>query len=164
MSTRNDPRGSLWNRWDLHLHTPSSFDAKKKISNQAIVETLIENHIRAAGITDHHAMDVARIRKLQRLGADQLTVLPGIELRDDHGGHPVHYICLFPEDCDLDHVWTTFQGSHGLTSKGIEEKGGDEKVYVPIEEGGKTARALGGIVSIHAGAKSNFIENIKNAE
>ena len=48
-----------------------------------------------------------------------------LDIRDDHGGDPVHYICIFPEDCDLDHVWTTLQGTLGLTANAIREKGGD---------------------------------------
>src|SRR5207249_8120657 len=65
----------------------------------------------------------------------RLTVFPGIEFRSDQGGEPIHYISIFPEDCDLDHVWTTLQGELGLTPTAIQEKGGDEKVYIPIEQG-----------------------------
>jgi len=161
----HSPRGSLWHRWDLHLHTPTSFDyTDNSITNQQIVDCLVQAELRAVAITDHHAMDVARIRELQVLGADRLTVLPGIELRDDHGGTPIHYICIFPEDCDLDHVWTKLQGSLGLTAAAIAEKGGNEKVYIPIEKGACETRKLGGVVSIHAGAKSNSIEGISNQE
>jgi len=112
--------GSLWNRWDLHFHTPSSFDYEdKSISNQQIVDSLIQTGLRVIAITDHHTMDVGRIQELQILGAGKLTILPGIELRDEHGGEPIHYICLFPEDCDLVHVWTTLQGRLGLTTTAI---------------------------------------------
>ncbi|TLD43037.1 MAG: PHP N-terminal domain protein [Candidatus Jettenia ecosi] len=162
---QHDVRGSLWHRWDLHFHTPSSFDYDdNNITNNQIVECLIENQIRVVAITDHHVMDVSRLRELQRIGNDRLTVLPGIELRDDHGGDPIHYICIFPDDCNLDHVWTTLQGSLGLTTTAIRDKGGDEKIYVPIEEGAKQTRDLGGVVSIHAEVKSNSIEGIKNKE
>lgn len=162
---QHDVRGSLWYRWDLHLHTPSSFDYEdKSVTNQQIVERLIAEGIRAAVVTDHHTINVTRIRELQQLGGERLVVLPGIELRGDHGGEPIHYICIFPEDCDLDHVWTTLQGSLGLTPAAIREKGGDEKIYVPIEDGAEQARNLGGVVSIHAGTKSNSIESIKNNE
>lgn len=159
----HDSRGCLWYRWDLHFHTPSSFDYQNKsVTNQQIVDGLITEGIRVVVITDHHTIDANRIRQLQQLAGERLTVLPGIELRDDHGGKPINYICIFPEDCDLDHVWTTFQGSLGLTTTAIRDKGGDEKVYVPIEQGAKKAQELGGVVSIHAGAKSNSIEEIKN--
>lgn len=38
-------------------------------------------------ITDHHTMDVARIKDLQALAKDKLTVLPGIEFRSELGGN-----------------------------------------------------------------------------
>lgn len=159
------PVGSLWNKWDLHFHTPSSFDYEnKRITNQEIVDKLVASGIRVVAITDHHTMDIGRIRELQKLGEGKITILPGIELRGDHGGDPIHYICIFPEDADLDHVWTTLQGSWGLTAAGIQQKGGNDKVYVPIEQGAEKARELGGVVTIHAGAKSNSIEGIKNKE
>jgi ABC-type lipoprotein export system ATPase subunit len=159
------PLGSLWNRWDLHFHTPSSFDYEDtSISNEQIVDSLIQVGLRVIAITDHHIIDVDRIQELQTLGAGKLTVLPGIELRDEHGGEPIHYICIFPEDCDLDHVWTTLQGSLGLTTKAIQEKGGDQEVYVSIKQAAVEARKLGGAISIHAGGKSNSIEGISNRE
>lgn len=158
-------RGSLWHRWDLHFHTPSSFDYEdRSVTDKQIVDKLIEQGVRVVAVTDHHNIDETRIEKLRQLGDDQLTVLPGIELRDDHGGDPIHYICIFPEDCDLRHVWTTLQGTLGLTPAGIRDKGGDDRVYVPIEKGAKEAQALGGVVSIHAGTKSNSIEGIRNRE
>lgn len=159
------PRGSLWHRWDLHFHTPSSFDYENKgVTDEQIVAAIKTAGIRVVAVTDHHVIDVARLKRLQLLAADSITFLPGIELRDDHGDKPVHYISIFPEDCDLEHVWTTLQGKLGLTAASVAAKGGDQKVYVPIEDGARTTRELGGIISIHAGAKANSIEGIKNVE
>ncbi|MBW1711323.1 MAG: PHP domain-containing protein [Deltaproteobacteria bacterium] len=77
----NDPRGSLWRKWDLHLHTPASPDYKdKSISNEEIIRTLLENQISAVAITDHHAMDVKRIEELSNIADGRLTVFPGIEV------------------------------------------------------------------------------------
>lgn len=161
----NDPRGSLWRRWDLHFHTPSSFDYEcPGVSNKEIVDSLLAAGIAAVAVTDHHVIDVQRIHDLQAIGNGKLTVFPGIEFRSDQGGRPIHYISIFPEDCDLEHVWTTLQGSLGLTPTAIKEKGGDDAVYVPIENGATATQELGGIVSIHAGAKSNSIEGISNRE
>ncbi len=157
--------GSLWHRWDLHFHTPSSFEyGDQRVTNEQIVERLILEQVRVVAVTDHHKIDVNRIMELQKLGQEQITVLPGIELRDEHGGKPIHYICIFPEDSDLDHVWTTLQGSLGLTPASIRDKGGDEKLYVPISQGADITKKLGGLISIHAGAKSNSIEEIDNKE
>jgi len=164
-STPYSLRGSLWHQWDLHVHTPSSFEyADKSITDEQIVNGLIQAGLRAVAITDHHTIDVSRITNLQKLGSGKLTVFPGIGLRDDHGGDPIHYICIFPENCNLNDVWTTLQGKLELTATAIASKGGNEKVYIPIEQGAKEAHALGGIVSIHAGAKSNSIEGISNKE
>jgi len=164
-TSQNSSQGSLWNRWDLHFHTPSSFDYEdKSVSNKALVAGLISHSIRVVAITDHHTMDLARKREMQQFAGEDLTILPGIELRSDQGGEPIHYICIFPQNCNLDHVWTTLQGSLGLTPAAILEKGGDEQVYVPIEDGARERQKLGGVVSIHAGHKSNSIEGISNKE
>ena len=158
-------RGSEWHRWDLHLHTPASFDYQcNSVTNNDIVEHLVSKGVRVVAITDHHRIDVPRIQQLQEIGKGVLTVLPGIELRDDHGGKPIHYIALFPEDCQLEHVWTTIQGKLELTPEYVQRKGGDERIYVPIEVGARVARELGGIVTIHAGRKSNSLEEISNGE
>jgi hypothetical protein len=161
----NDPKGSLWCRWDLHFHTPSSFDYERTaLTDKQIVDFVLDAGIKAVAITDHHLIDTKRIRNLQDLGKDRLTIFPGIEIRSDQGGDPIHYISIFPEDCDTEHVWTTLQGRLGLTPTAIKEKGGNDAVYVPIEDGAAATRELGGVVSIHAGAKSNSIEGIKNQE
>jgi predicted metal-dependent phosphoesterase TrpH len=97
--------GSLWDQWDLHLHTPSSFDYKNKsVTNEQIFDSLVNNGVRVVAITDHHTMDVKRIRDLQTIGKGKLTVFPGIEFRSDQWGDHIHYISIFIEDCNLDHV------------------------------------------------------------
>ena len=147
-----------------HSH-PSSFDYENKsVTNEQIVDALTDEGVRVVAITDHHTMDINRIRYLQALGEGKLTVLPGIEFRSDQGGDPIHYISIFSEDCDLDHVWDTLRGKLDLTAKAILDRGGDDAIYVPIEKGAAVTRDLGGIVTIHAGTKSNSIENIKNSE
>jgi PHP family Zn ribbon phosphoesterase len=156
--------GSIWGKWDLHFHTPASFDyAKKDVTNMQIVERLMAAGVEVVAITDHHTMDVARIRDLQKLGGGKLTVLPGIELRSELGGNEtVHYIGIFPEDADVDDLWTKLSGRLGITAADVQKKGND-KVYVPFVGGAERIRDLGGIVTVHAGKKTNSIENIGNA-
>lgn len=73
-STQYSTRGSLWYRWDLHVHTPLSFDyADKSITDEKIVDCLIHTGLRAVAITDHHIIDEHRIINLQKLGAGKLT-------------------------------------------------------------------------------------------
>jgi exonuclease SbcC len=95
-----DPRGSVWRRWDLHFHTPTSYDyLNKGVDAQTLVDCLIAAGIKVVAVTDHHVIDVHLIHEMQRLGGNELTVLPGIELRSELGGSEhVHYIGIFPED------------------------------------------------------------------
>jgi ABC-type lipoprotein export system ATPase subunit len=156
--------GSIWAKWDLHFHTPASFDYhKKNVTNDQIVESLAAAGVEVVAITDHHAMDVNRIRELQKLGGEELTVLPGIEFRSELGGkETVHYIGIFPEDANVADLWTKLSGKLGLTSADIQQKGGDEKIYVPFTKGAETIHELGGIVTVHAGKKTNSLENVGN--
>ena len=132
---KNNPIGSKWLKWDLHFHTPSSYDYfKKSISNNDIVERLITAGVRVVAITDHHYIDVNRITKLRKLSNENLTILPGIELRSELGDKPIHYIGIFSESADIEHLWDTIRGALGLTSEDIRKKGGDDRVYVPIAE------------------------------
>lgn len=158
------PRGSEWRKWDLHFHTPSSFDyADKSITNEQIIQTLLENEICAVAITDHHVIDIERIRALKKIAANKISIFPGIELRSELGGSEcVHYIGIFPEDSDLELIWTKLQGQCSLTPSEIKAKG-NEKVYCDLKDTAKIIHSLNGIVTIHAGNKSNSVENIRNA-
>ena len=162
---KNDPRGSIWRQWDLHLHTPSSFDyGNGSVKDEDIIERLVAEGLAAVAVTDHHRIDVARIHHLQQLAADRLVVFAGIELRSELGGsESVHYVGIFPDDCDLDDLWSKIQGPLGITPRDVAAKG-DDRVYVPFTQGAKLFHQLGGIVSVHAGKKSNSIERIANAD
>jgi ABC-type lipoprotein export system ATPase subunit len=155
--------GSLWGKWDLHFHTPSSFDYQDKgITDKQIVDGLVSAGVVAVAITDHHLIDAGRVRNLQNLGKDVLTVFPGIELRSELGGsESVHLIGIFPETADPAHIWTKIQGPLNLTEPDVREKG-DDHVYVHFEEAAELIHRLGGFVSAHVGRKSNSIENIGN--
>jgi ABC-type lipoprotein export system ATPase subunit len=156
----------VWGKWDLHFHTPSSFDYEnKQVTNEEIVESLKKAGIEVVAITDHHLMDVTRIKTLQALAKQDLTVLPGIEFRSDLGGkEKVHLIGIFPEYGDIQDVWTKLSGKLGLTPTDLKAKGGDEQIYVEFKKAADVIHEIGGVVSVHAGGKSNTIEGISNNE
>lgn len=157
-------RGSEWRKWDLHFHTPSSYDYRdKSVTNQKIIDILAENKISVVAITDHHTMDIARIQELQLLGKDKgITVLPGIEFCSELGGaESIHFIGIFSEKSDFSTIWTKIQGKHNLTKADIERKG-NERIVCNFVDTCKTIIELGGIISVHAGSKSNSIESIKS--
>ena len=57
-------RGSEWRRWDLHLHTASSYDYEYKgdDADQILCDALHVNKIAAVAITDHFLVDADRIK------------------------------------------------------------------------------------------------------
>lgn len=157
-------KGSEWRIWDLHFHTPSSYDyTNKGVTNQLIIETLHRNNVSVVAVTDHHIIDIPRIQDLQRLGKGVgITVLPGIEFCSELGGsESVHYIGIFPENANLSMIWTKIQGQCGITSEEVQARG-QERICCAIQKTCDLIVELGGIVTIHAGKKSNSIESIKN--
>lgn len=162
---KNDPRGSLWRKWDLHLHTPSSYDYKNKsITNEEIIEKLSENNISVVAITDHHFIDVERIDKLKKLGKEkEITVLPGIEFcSESRGKEPIHFIGIFSDTSDISFIWNEINSKANIASQKQEGKKNNE-IHCKLEETCKLIKELEGIVTIHAGDKSNTIENITHS-
>lgn len=158
-------KGSQWRKWDLHFHTPSSYDyGDKSVTNQEIIDTLFANDISVVAITDHHVMDVERITELQSLGkAKGITVLPGIEfLSDSRGRAPIHFIGIFSEDCNLTHIWGQIENKTNISK--IKGEGAKiNEVYCNLETTIELIKELGGLTSIHAGEKSNTVENITHS-
>lgn len=157
-------RGSEWRIWDLHFHTPSSYDYQdKSVKNQDIINALSENNVSVVAITDHHVIDIERIEDLQRLGKEKnIVVLPGIEFCSELGGsEAIHFIGIFPETANLNTIWTKIQGQCNLTPEDIVSRG-QERVVCSFEKTSSLIIELGGLVTIHAGKKSNSIEGIKN--
>lgn len=156
-------KGSEWRKWDLHFHTPSSYDYENKsVTNQQIIDSLLASNISAIAITDHHIIDVDRIKDLQNLAKDRITIFPGIECCSELGGsESIHFIGIFPENCDIETIWTKIQGKHNLTKGDILSKG-EDKIICKFEETCQTIIELGGVISVHAGKKTNSIESIKN--
>ena len=87
-------RGSEWNVWDLHIHTPTSFHWKgsnaSKTSNinnqtcQQIIDKIQSSEPIAFSIVDYFTFDgVLQLRKFLKENSINLnkTIFPGIELR-----------------------------------------------------------------------------------
>jgi ABC-type lipoprotein export system ATPase subunit len=162
----NNSKGSLWRKWDLHFHTPSSYDYQdKSITNEKIVEKLVAKGIRVVAITDHHVIDEDRIRELQKIGKGQITVLPGIEFCSELGGsNSVHFVGIFHEDVNINYIWQTLSVSLQLTKIDINRKGGYQNVYTDFKKASKLIHDLHGLVSVHAGKKTNSIESISSKD
>ena len=103
-------RGSEWNRWDLHVHTASSYDYKYRgnDADDLLCKALLENEIRAVAITDHFKIDKDRIRNL-RSKAKDIVFFPGVELRTDKGANNLHVILIFSEKSNLEELSADFE-------------------------------------------------------
>ena len=157
-------RGSEWHKWDLHFHTPSSYDYEDgSVTNDDIVNGLLANDVSAVAITDHHVIEVERISELQRIAAGRITILPGIEfLSDARGKDPIHIIGIFPENANLSFVWEQIKNRTNIAriySSGVQTN----EVYNDLVDTCKLIHDLGGLVTIHAGSKSNGIDKITNS-
>lgn len=91
----NDPKGSQWRKWDLHIHTPASFEwrgqrfaamtaEQEAAALKAMTEKMEVGEIAAFGIMDYWTFDgYLKLRKY--VAEHKLTlpcaVFPGMELR-----------------------------------------------------------------------------------
>ena len=96
MEIMNDPRGSYWRKWDLHIHTPASFhwnDGKrfvqmdateKEVALNKIVDALNKSDVAAFSIVDYWTFGgFEEIQAHVNSGKANLNkvVFPGMELR-----------------------------------------------------------------------------------
>ena len=92
----NDPRGSYWRKWDLHIHTPASFHwnggkrfvqmnmNEKEAAVKKIIDALNNSEVAAFSIVDYWTFDgYEEIQAYINSGKVKLTktVFPGMELR-----------------------------------------------------------------------------------
>jgi hypothetical protein len=131
MAGTRDPRGSLWHRWDPHIHAPGTIlndqyrgsdpwdDFLRRIESSA-------PPIRALGITDYYSLDVyEQVLQWKAKGrlADVSLIFPNIEMRYGIGsgrGSPINlHLLVSPEDPD--HVENTRRFLRSLTFQAHDE-------------------------------------------
>lgn len=161
MEENKYPRGSEWRRWDLHVHTKSSYDYKYDGDNpdDKLIETLRANKISVVAITDHFVIDKDTISGLKSKAPD-IIFFPGVELRTDKGGANIHPIIIFDEKSNLDELCEDFNTFKRNESKNHDD---NDKIYWDYEKIIEFSKKHNGVISIHAGSKKNGIdEQISN--
>ena len=150
-------RGSEWHQWDLHLHTRTSYDYKYKDdeADKLLVEELKKNNIKAVAITDHFKIDSLRIKTLREL-APEIVFFPGIELRTDKGSTNIHIILIFSEKANVEELEKNVQ--YVLLNK-AKSGDSDETIYWDYNDIVAFSKEHNGIISIHAGHKSNGLDS-----
>jgi ABC-type lipoprotein export system ATPase subunit len=157
------PRGSEWRKWDLHVHTASSYDADYKGADydEILCKALKGNNITAVAITDHFIIDSDRILHLREL-APEITFFPGVELRTDKGADNLHLILIFSEQMDLKTLGNDFDAI--MKRQKAKSADNNATIHWTFEDIVEFANEHGGLISIHAGKKTNGIDKeITNA-
>ena len=156
-------RGSEWNRWDLHIHTASSYDYKYKgpDADDLLCASLKKNNIRAVVITDHFRIDKDRICNLRNKAPD-IVFFPGVELRTDKGANNLHVILIFSDKSNLDTLSGDFDAI--MIRDRSKSNSSDETIYWSFDDITDFAKSHDALISIHAGRKTNGIDKeITNA-
>lgn len=155
-------RGSEWRKWDLHVHTASSYDSKYRSqdADELLVKAWRDNNIAAAAITDHFIIDKNRIENLKRIAPD-ITVFPGVELRTDKGNTNIHLILIFSNDINLKELEEDFNAI--MLREKVIAKESNDTIHWTFDDIIKFGRDRKAIITIHAGSKSEGIEKITNA-
>lgn len=151
------PRGSEWRKWDLHLHTSSSYDYQYRggDADELLVESLKSNNVSAVCITDHFVIDHAKIEKLRSL-APEIVFFPGVELRTDKGDTNIHVILVFDVLFNLNILSEDFNVFKRQKGKSIDN---DERIYWDFNDIIKFAKDHQALITVHAGRKTNGVDD-----
>ena len=155
-------KGSEWRKWDLHLHTRSSYDYEYMADDaeELLCKSLSASNVSAAAITDHFVIDADRIEHLRSL-AQEIIFFPGVELRIDKCGANTHVILIFPENSNLRTLQEDF---NSIMLRGKAKCSDDnDKIFWDYCDVVDFAKKHGALISIHAGSKSNGIDKITNS-
>lgn len=128
-------RGLRFEKFDLHVHTPASFDfGDKSVTAKQIVDQALSQGLRGIAVTDHATGAFVDSIKKAAAGTG-LVVFPGIEIACSAGKSGIHVIALLPRDKGELHVRSL------LTDLGI----GPDKVG---KEGATSPKSLPDVIDI----------------
>src|SRR5437879_3864528 len=78
------PKGSIWRRWDVHVHTPQSFEQSYRSWDSFLTALEAVQGVSVLGVTDYFVIDgyrkIVELRQAGKLKNFDL-VLPNVELR-----------------------------------------------------------------------------------
>ena len=96
--------GLSFQKIDLHVHTPASYDFKDKtVTPEQIVQQAISTGLAAIAITDHHTG--AFIDKVKEAAKGRgLVVFPGVEITCTGGEEGIHVVAILDVDKDQKHI------------------------------------------------------------
>lgn len=135
--TTNSTQGSLWRRWDLHLHTPETKLANDyKVAEGDVWDTYLDaleaSDVQVFGLTDYFSCDnyfIAVKKYRQRFPDGEKVFFPNIELRlsdaiGREGNSPDMHVVFDnnPDVCPEEKITTFLQNlqTHHTDANGVE--------------------------------------------
>jgi hypothetical protein len=86
-------KGSIWRKWDLHIHTPNShLNSKYKCTYKEIAEKIIKEEIEVIGITNYFIVEENEITELKKFLPNETLVLANFEFRTNDKNKSGEYI------------------------------------------------------------------------
>lgn len=146
-----------------------------------LVDEAVKKKIEIIALTDHHTVD--NIDEIKSYGEEQgIKVISGIEFRTEYGQKSVHMIGLFPDSYNgLPLTQAALNdlilSPLNLSKTQVREAGraehkeySDEKAYkegllrvqVDFRDAADLIHKYGGIVTVHAGGKTNSLEEMRH--
>ena len=86
-------RGSIWRKWDLHIHTPNShLNCKYNCAYKEIADKIIQEEIEVVGITNYFIVEENEITELKKHLPSDTLVLANFEFRTNDKNKSGEYI------------------------------------------------------------------------
>lgn len=96
--------GLKFEKFDLHVHTPASFDfSDKTITSEDIIKEAKRKGLKGIAITDHNTGEWVDKMKMAAKGHD-LIIFPGVEIYCTGGGSGIHVIAILDFDKGTKHI------------------------------------------------------------
>lgn len=151
-------RGSEWRKWDLHVHTASSYDAYHgEDADELLTQAWIDNNFAAVAITDHFLIDADRINTLRDM-VPEITIFPGVELRTDKGASNLHVILIFSEKTNIDTLSENFRVI--MLNQKAKAKDNNDTIYWDFNDIVAFAKENSGFISLHTGSKTQGMDKV----
>ncbi|MCK9327898.1 MAG: hypothetical protein M0P69_20555 [Bacteroidales bacterium] len=110
MANANDPKGSKWRMWDLHIHSPYTFLANEygNLSISDYVDRLVESGVQVIGLTNYFRFADNEIEEIKPLLEEKgIAVFPNLEFRtqpENKDNEEMHVHLIFSDQTPLEKI------------------------------------------------------------
>lgn len=161
--------GSVWMRFDSHLHTKADKEFKYNGSEDEYttqyIEKLRSEEINVGIVTNHNKFDIEEFKALRKKAKkEDIFLLPGVELSVNDGANGIHCLVVFNQDEWLENgnnyisqfITESFAGKHNFEN---ENGRSNHDLITTIEKLNKYHKDYF-IILAHVEAKSGFFNEL----